>query len=95
MDIIKSLLLGWRILLSKKVVTKDFNKIQIDSKLLSKNTLVIDNSKCIGCKTCMRTCPMNAINILDNKNYQFKKEYCSQCKLCEKCCPKKAIKFIQ
>ena len=93
-DIIKSLILGINILFRKKVVTKDLNKIKIDNELLSKNTLFIDNSKCIGCKTCMRICSMKAITIINSKNYEFKKEYCSHCRLCEKCCPKGAIKFI-
>ena len=94
LDIIKSFILGLKVLLTKKVVTKDLQKIQIDDKLLSKNILFIDNSKCICCKTCMKICPMKAITIIDSKNYEFKKEYCSHCKLCEKCCPKNAIKFI-
>ena len=93
-DIIKSLILGTRVLFTKRIVTKNLKQIIIDNELFSKNTLFIDNSKCIGCKTCMRICPMKAINIIDSNNYIFKKEYCSHCKLCEKCCPKRAIKFI-
>lgn len=93
-DIIKLIAFGLKILLSRKIVTKDLNKIKIDNELLSKNTLFIDNGKCIGCKTCMRICPMKAVTIIDSKNYEFKKEYCSHCKLCQKCCPKGAIKFI-
>ena len=93
-DIIKLIAFGLNILFKKKIVTKDFNKIKIDNELLSKNTLFIDNNKCIGCKTCMRICPMKAIIVTDSKTYEFKKEYCSHCKLCAKCCPKGAIKFI-
>ena len=93
-DIIKLIAFGLNILLTRKTVTKNLNKIKIDNELLSKNTLFIDNSKCIGCKTCIRICPMKAIIITDDKHYQFKKEYCSHCKLCAKCCPKGAIKFI-
>lgn len=93
-DIIKPLLLGLHIIFTKKTVTKNIKQIRIDNELLSKNTLFIDNSKCIGCKTCMNICPVKAINIIDRNTYEFKKEYCSNCKLCEKCCPKRAIKFI-
>ncbi|MBR1943985.1 MAG: 4Fe-4S binding protein [Alphaproteobacteria bacterium] len=93
-DIIQSLVLGINILFTRKIVTKNLEHITIDNELLSKNILFIDNSKCIGCKTCMRICPVKAITIIDRNTYEFKKEYCSHCKLCEKCCPKRAIKFI-
>ncbi|MBQ9440910.1 MAG: 4Fe-4S binding protein [Alphaproteobacteria bacterium] len=93
-DIVKSIISGLDILLRRNIVTKKFRQIQIDSELLSKNTLFIDNTRCIGCKTCMRVCPMKAITVIDSKQYNFQKEYCSQCRLCAKCCPRRAIKFI-
>ncbi|HUK84992.1 MAG TPA: 4Fe-4S binding protein [Candidatus Acidoferrum sp.] len=55
--------------------------------------LVVDNSKCINCKACTRSCSMS----LDvNTMVQTKSMENSECILCGKCvdsCPKGAIKF--
>ena len=52
----------------------------------------IDETKCIGCKKCMKVCPMESIKIVQNKA----KTNVYNCIICEECvhnCPVKAISY--
>lgn len=52
----------------------------------------IDKSKCIGCGTCERVCPLDTIRLgEDNKAYIAYPEDCMTCYTCELGCPQKAI----
>jgi len=56
---------------------------------------VIDNNECIGCGTCYKLCPFNAImeNVFEeNQRYEINDEICMECSLCFKACPLRAIK---
>lgn len=51
---------------------------------------VIDESRCISCKTCFTYCPHGAISWVDNKpkiDYTF----CKGCLICVENCPIKCI----
>ncbi|MGN0363619.1 MAG: 4Fe-4S binding protein [Bilifractor sp.] len=51
----------------------------------------VDQDKCIGCKACMRACPMD-VDVLDPKR---SRKYGTECILCDECakvCPRDAIK---
>lgn len=50
----------------------------------------VDKKKCINCKTCVKTCPMNNIEYKDGK-YVFHTK-CALCMRCSFYCPKEAIK---
>jgi len=52
--------------------------------------LKIDESKCIGCKQCERTCRASAIRI-DGKGGEIDSTLCVQCRDCTVLCPKGAI----
>ena len=52
--------------------------------------LKIDESKCIGCKQCERTCRASAIRI-DGKGGEIDATLCVQCRDCTVLCPKGAI----
>ncbi|MBQ3011669.1 MAG: DUF362 domain-containing protein [Methanocorpusculum sp.] len=51
---------------------------------------VISQSDCIGCGSCVRYCPAQAIGIQDNHAHVNLKK-CIHCSGCEDACPKKAI----
>ncbi len=47
------------------------------------------NNKCNGCGICMKICPVNNIEMVDNKPKWF--EHCVLCFACLQWCPKEAI----
>lgn len=51
----------------------------------------VDEDKCINCKKCLKTCPMN-VDILDARRSRKNGTECILCLECSKICPKKAIK---
>lgn len=55
------------------------------------HSVYLDASKCIGCTTCMRHCPTEAIRIKDKKAV-INDERCIDCGECIRVCPNKAKK---
>lgn len=49
------------------------------------------NEKCNGCGTCIKVCPVNNINMSNNKP-QWQHD-CEQCLACMQWCPQKAIQY--
>ncbi len=49
--------------------------------------VVLDKSKCVKCKLCIKTCPVNAIS----SDFVIDPALCTRCNSCLDCCPKKAI----
>ncbi len=56
-----------------------------------------DLKKCIGCGTCARICPENAIRMIKNKKGKLQPKvdynFCKGCGLCASECPVKAIRM--
>ncbi|MHA1669112.1 MAG: DUF362 domain-containing protein, partial [Promethearchaeota archaeon] len=52
--------------------------------------VIVDQEECIGCGTCMKTCPFKAIKILDEKA-SIDPVYCIGCGRCVEACPNGAI----
>lgn len=55
---------------------------------------VIDKEKCIGCKTCVKVCPVLAIK-MENKLAIVDDEMCRGCNACEQRCSVYAINMVK
>jgi formate hydrogenlyase subunit 6/NADH:ubiquinone oxidoreductase subunit I len=82
-------------MLTKKPATVlyPFEKVEMPNNYRGK--LQFDQSKCIGCKMCMKDCPANAIFIEKVGEKLFSADvYLDRCIYCGQCvdsCPKKAL----
>lgn len=66
------------------------------SKTTTKVAANIDQTKCIKCGTCFRTCPVKAISKIEKDKkvtYVVDPKKCIACGKCVKACPVKAISF--
>lgn len=65
--------------------------------------LKLEASQCIGCLQCMRSCPLNCIRIVVEKQpagrmltrFDVNQAKCMYCGLCTEECPAKALKFTK
>lgn len=54
---------------------------------------MVDQSKCIGCGSCVGICPVGAISFGDNGLAQIDQTKCIKCGYCQDTCPVEAIKI--
>ncbi len=54
----------------------------------------VQKSKCVSCLDCVKTCPVNAVSIVQNKAV-IDTEKCINCNLCVKACTYQAIKVAK
>lgn len=52
--------------------------------------VVIDKDTCVGCEACVSTCPVDALDMADNKAVVNADE-CIDCGTCVDACPVEAI----
>jgi len=57
------------------------------------HSVTLDVTKCMGCTTCIRHCPMEAIRVRDGKAFIIT-ERCIDCGQCIRVCPHKAKKAV-
>ncbi|MDR7870682.1 MAG: 4Fe-4S binding protein [Tissierellaceae bacterium] len=62
-------------------------------KRIKKKAKVIKEA-CVACGTCIKTCPRNAITIIDGVFAEVDESKCIGCTICSKECPASIIKMI-
>ena len=58
-----------------------------------KHSVSLDESECVGCTTCLKRCPTEAIRIRDGKA-SIRSSKCIDCGECIKVCPHKAKRAV-
>ncbi len=54
---------------------------------------VIDREKCTGCGECVNACPVEVLEVKDEKCEVVKPDECVDCRACEAVCTAGAISF--
>jgi heterodisulfide reductase subunit A-like polyferredoxin len=62
-----------------------------DTLLLSAEVSTVDQTRCVGCLTCVRSCPYNVPKIGQNHTAEIEPAACQGCGICAAACPRKAI----
>ena len=60
-----------------------------------KQTVVIDEARCIGCTLCIKACPFDAIIGAAKHMHTVITQYCTGCALCIPPCPMDCIEIIE
>ncbi len=69
-----------------------YKKLNYKSKINSSFFALIDNEKCVNCGLCVKKCPVDAIEKIDNQT-KFDIDKCIGCGVCKRVCGKQAIEI--
>lgn len=59
----------------------------------SKRYAAVEEKYCVGCGSCIKACPKNAISVPDGIHAKVALEKCVGCGLCAKACPASVIEI--
>lgn len=60
----------------------------------SKRYAQVDKEYCVSCGTCIKACPLQAINVPDGISAVVELNRCIGCGLCARECPASVIKVV-
>jgi len=55
----------------------------------------VDEEKCDGCGSCVDVCPVEVLEIVEEKSKVKNEDECLACRACEVQCPNTAIEIIE
>ncbi len=55
---------------------------------------VVDEEKCVGCGECVDICPVDVLEMKDEKCYVVRQEDCEACESCVETCEESAIELV-
>ena len=58
-----------------------------------KYRFVVDETKCIGCSTCIESCPNEVLESMDGKPEAVRQDACEGCEVCVAVCEQEAIEI--
>ena len=69
----------------------------LNLKMISSSSYVscVDEDACIGCGTCAKRCPMDAVAVEEGEKSRIDQDRCIGCGICTPTCPTKAISLVQ
>lgn len=60
-----------------------------------KRVAIVDEDYCVGCGSCIKVCPKDAISVPRGVAAQVDTEKCVGCGLCAKMCPASVIEIVK
>jgi Fe-S-cluster-containing hydrogenase component 2 len=81
------------ILLSLAYLCQDVCPTGAISRDSNTSAIVVDETKCIGCRMCIMACPFGGISLHPEKHVVIKCDLCEGDPACVKYCPIGAIKY--
>lgn len=55
---------------------------------------VVDEEKCVGCEQCVDICPVDVLEMKNDKCYVARPEECEACESCVETCEESAIELV-
>ncbi|MBU4502029.1 MAG: 4Fe-4S binding protein [Nanoarchaeota archaeon] len=80
--------------LFKKPFTERFPFKPIEPHERSRGRILFKSKICIGCRSCERNCPPEAITFFEKGKLTYDHAKCCYCGLCVDVCPVNAIEFL-